>query len=146
MFKKNLSGRSSLQLASISLMLLLIGCAAKEAHFADTASDLSNPVVVTSKLSADVTDYASAKSGKGGIVERKDISGYVLMPVGTFNKYQSDMQRAEAAISRAEAAVQQASNSGLIFETYARACREDVVCDKVAAARVQSKLNSVQKK
>lgn len=146
MYKAPRKPLSGLAIASIGLIVLLAGCASKEVHFADTAGDLSNPVIITSKLSVDVTDYASAKSGKGGLIERKDISGYVLMPVGTFNKYQTDMQRAEAAIGRAEAAVQQASNSGLVFETYARACKEDVVCDKVAAARVQSKLNSVQPK
>lgn len=130
--------------ALTGLTLLLGACANNATPLADTSSSFEKPYLVASNISVDVVPYSGAQTPKGAATKRKDISGHVLMPVGTFLKYESDMARAEQAIARATAAVQQATNTGLVFETYARACREDRVCNQVAAARVQSQLKSVK--
>lgn len=120
--------------------MLLSACETGNVKIADTSEDFSKPVLVASPMSIDTVPFASAQRPEGGKVTRKDISGYLLMPVGTYLKYETDMKRAAEAVTRAMTEVEKTNTKNMVFDVYARTCKEDAVCDSIAAARVDAKL------
>ena len=117
---------------------LLAGC--ENTHFSDTSPERGDPLIVWSDVAVKVTRFSDAVSSAGGRLETKNIKGWATMPRGTYADMLAEMDRAMAAVTRANEAIAQAEErvaaakrGNEVERAMARVCAADQVC--AAAAR-----------
>ena len=142
--------------STISLALLTSGCAGQPSDATSGASlqivesrgplgttnldeasaAAGDPLIVTSRVSVEVGRYSSLTGKDGGRVQSKDITGWMTSPREVFFDLYARIQRAEAAVTRANEAAVKAGQRNAILEILANKCRDDSVCFAAAKPHI----------
>lgn len=117
-------------------------------QLSEASAEDGDPLVIVSRVSADVGRYSELTAGEGGRVERRDIMSYVVMPRDVYFAMWTRLQRLADALPKAEAraaaADDKASMRNRILNIMANTCRNDEICYSRAKPQIAKAIEAQQ--